>query len=794
MCQRGATATSKGNNLDTLDNIAHWRTQIFSSLLSIVLVLGTITAIPSMVLLATEGLWPVVVMDAVALGWLAAVWWFRRVRYTIRVLNFLAIISMIGIGLMTTVGPVSQIYLFSVPLLAALLLGTAPALWALGASALTIFILSFAGYAKLHIAGMPDYAFLPSLMITINYLFIGAIITMSCSILLQRLAKSLEDLRMVADSLQQGKNELHSLNAELRLTAAAVARLNDMVVITRVVDAPGARQPIIFVNDAFERRTGYLRAEVLGHSWGMLLGMDTDRTEIERISRAVARTEAVTAELLYYTKLGAPYWVELELVPFADEGGINTHWVAVGRDITERKKSESHIHRLAFFDVLTGLPNRRLLMDRIDKLLASAQAGAGFGAVMFIDLDHFKNINDARGHAIGDALLRNAAERLSTLVRKGDTVARIGGDEFVVLLAHLGSDGNTARDVALTVAEKIRHAITESFEIDGQSYNSSASIGVTLLSKAGQTVHDLLREADTAMYRAKAGGRNGVAFFEATMQAEVERRLTMARDLAAALDNGELAMYLQLQVDCEGAPVGAELLMRWRRADGAMIAPDLFIPVAEESGLIVPLGQFALRQACLAWLRLAQAGHAMPLSVNVSPSQFRQPGFVAQVRAVLDETGAPAAQLIFEVTEGLLIENLDETIARMHELAELGIRLSIDDFGTGYSSLAYLKRMPLYELKIDRSFIRDAPGDANGTAIVQSIIAMAGHLGLRVVAEGVETRAQAEFLAANGAPGMQGYLFARPMPLPDLLDRLDAYPADPLMRAIRDKRPALAEA
>jgi EAL domain-containing protein (putative c-di-GMP-specific phosphodiesterase class I) len=285
-------------------------------------------------------------------------------------------------------------------------------------------------------------------------------------------------------------------------------------------------------------------------------------------------------------------------------------------------------------------------------------------------------------------------------------------------------------------------------------------------------VDDLLREADIAMYRAKARGRNGVALFEDTMRAEVERRLTMERDLAAAQDNGELQMHVQLQVDRDARPVGAELLMRWRRADGTNVPPDVFIPVAEASGLIVQLGQWALRQACLAWLRLDAAGHALPLSVNVSPSQFRQHDFVAQVRHVLAETGAPASQLIFEVTEGLLIENLEETIARMHELAQLGIRFSIDDFGTGYSNLAYLKRMPLYELKIDKSFIRETPGDADGTAIVRSILAMAAHLRLRVVAEGVETQEQAAFLAANGAPHMQGYLFARPLPLADVLASL----------------------
>lgn len=765
-------AISQGNHLETFDNIAHWRKQIFSSLLTIILVFGSITAVPSVILSVKEGLWNVAVIDFVALAWLVAIWRRKQMAYTARVLNFLAIIFVIGVGLMVEVGPISQIYLMSPPVLAAVLLGMWPALCALGVSTLTIFFLSYIGYANLHVAGMPTYGLAPSLVISLNYLMMGAILTLSCSILLQRLARSLDDLRVNAKTLQLGQNELHSLNAELRLTAAAVARLNDMVVIARMVDDPGAAQPIIFVNDAFLRRTGYLREEMLGRSWRMLLGSDSDPAEVERIAGAVARTEAVSGELMYYTKLGSPYWVELELVPFADEGGNNTHWVAVGRDVTERKKSESHIHRLAFFDVLTGLPNRRLLMDRLDKLLANAQAGAGFGAVMFIDLDHFKYINDARGHAIGDAMLKNAADRLLRIVRKGDTVARIGGDEFVVLLGALGHDSDSAGEAALVVAEKIRQSIIEGFEIDGQTYNSSASIGVTLLAKAGQTVHDLLREADTAMYRAKADGRNGVAFFEATMQAEMERRLTLERDLAAALDNGELAMHVQLQVDSVGAPVGAEMLMRWRRADGTMIAPDVFIPVAEESGLIVKLGQFALREACLACLRLAQADHRLPVSVNVSPSQFREPDFVGQVRAILDETGAPAGQLIFEVTEGLLVESMDETIGRMHELAALGIRLSIDDFGTGYSNLSYLKRMPLFELKIDRSFIRDTPGDPNGTAIVQSILAMAGHLGLRVVAEGVETAEQASFLAANGAPGMQGFLFGRPMPLADLIASL----------------------
>lgn len=770
----------KSGFMGPTNDIAHWRTQVFSSLLSILAVVGTVAAVPSIALAAIEGLWAVAVMDTVALIWVLALWRFKHIAYRFRVLNFLAILYLIGIGLMLTIGPVSQIYLMAPPILAVVFLGIWPAYAALAASALAILGLGLSGHAKLVVTGMPEYGLAPALVVTLNYLCIGFLLTATAGTLLQRLARSLDDLRAFTDSLEQRQDELQALNVELRLTAAAVAGLNDMVLIAKVVDVPGAEQPITFANDALLRRTGYQREEVIGSSMRLLHGEATDPAEVERILIAMAHNQPVQAELVHYTKSGEKFWVEMEIVPFADENGRNTHWVGVGRDITERRKSAKDIHRLAFFDVLTGLPNRRLLMDRLAAALALADANSSFGALLFIDLDHFKYINDARGHATGDALLKNTAQRLSGLVRQGDTVARIGGDEFVVLLAPLMPDSTSATAAALTVAEKIRHALAQDIVIDGQTYNASASIGVALLPTPGQTAQDLLREANTAMYSAKKAGRNGVAFFEATMQAAVESRLTLERDLAAALERGDLAMHLQLQVDHNELAVGAELLMRWRRADGTMVPPDVFIPVAEACGLIVPLGRWALRQACLAWLQLAEAGHPLPLSVNVSPSQFREPDFVAQVHAILAETGAPASELIFEVTEGLLIENLDDTIARMHELAALGIRFSIDDFGTGYSNLAYLKRMPLYELKIDQSFIRDTPGDANGTAIVQSILAMAGHLGLRVVAEGVETREQAAFLSANGKPGMQGYLFARPIPLADLIALLDARPSMPV--------------
>ena len=439
------------------------------------------------------------------------------------------------------------------------------------------------------------------------------------------------------------------------------------------------------------------------------------------------------------------------------------------RDVTDRIRAEQSIHRLAFFDALTELPNRRLLMDRLGLLLAVAQRTHFVSAVLFVDLDHFKNVNDARGHATGDALLRQVAQRLSGMLRSEDTVARIGGDEFVILIPGASTDFAAGAQHALAVAETVRQALTEPFHIGGQPYGSGASIGVTLLPRLGQTTEDLLREADTAMYRAKNGGRNRIAFFESAMQSEVEQRLALEFDLARAIGTDQITMHLQPQFSRDGCAVGGELLMRWTHPQRGPVSPAEFIPVAEESGLILRLGDWVVQQGCQTLVALQLAGCRMPVSINVSPRQFRQPDFVARVKTILAETGAPASQLIFEVTEGLLIENLADTIERMNDLVAIGIRFSIDDFGTGYSSLAYLRRLPLYELKIDRSFVQDTPGD---TAIVQSILSMAAHLDLRVVAEGVETVAQADFLHASGCGVLQGYLFARPMPLATWLEQL----------------------
>lgn len=470
---------------------------------------------------------------------------------------------------------------------------------------------------------------------------------------------------------------------------------------------------------------------------------------------------------------GNTHWFELSIARKERPApGDAPRFIALSRDITERKRAEARTHQLAYFDALTGLPNRRMLLDRMEHALLSAQKSAQVGAVLYIDLDNFKQINDARGHTVGDALLMQVAQRLTLQLRPGDTVARLGGDEFVVLAHNLAPDVETAGRAALLVAEDVRTVLEAPYAIDTHLYSSTGSIGITLFPKRGEGVEDLLREADTAMYRAKDLGRNRIRFYEAAMQADVQERLALEQDLKKAHAEGQLAAFVQNQVDAAGNVVGGELLMRWTHPTRGNVPPNRFIPIAEASGLILRMGDWMIQQACETLAGLQAAGRELSLSVNVSERQFRQDDFVERVRHVLAHTGAHPTNLILEVTESLLIEDLDDTIARMTEIVQLGVRFSIDDFGTGYSSLAYLKRLPLYELKIDKSFVDDTPDDPNDTAIVQSIISVARHLHLRVVAEGVETRAQADFLVESQCECLQGYLFGRPEPLAVWLGRL----------------------
>ena len=435
-------------------------------------------------------------------------------------------------------------------------------------------------------------------------------------------------------------------------------------------------------------------------------------------------------------------------------------------EITARKEADEKMHRLAYYDALTGLPNRCSLLERLSDALTACRHASRVGALLFIDLDNFKQINDARGHLVGDIVLQHVAERLGADAAPRHTVARLGGDEFVVLASAIGDDIGTSRRHAQHLADSLHAALRAPFTIGGMTYYIGGSIGVTLFPKPEDTVDDLIREADTAMYFAKArqsGSR--VAFFEAAMHVEAERRLAMELDLQAAVAAEALVLYVESKVHCDGEETGVELLLRWEHPLLGAIPPTQFIPVAEASGQIIPLGYWVIEQACIALARLQAVGCTRTLSVNVSPRQLVQEGFASQVHHLLRRTGAPAGQLIFEVTEGVFIENWEVAVASMTALVPTGIRFSIDDFGTGYSSLAYLHRLPIHELKIDRIFTRNIPGDADNEAIVQAILAVARHLRLHVVAEGVETRAQWDFLAGLGCECMQGYLLGGPMPL-----------------------------
>ena len=447
--------------------------------------------------------------------------------------------------------------------------------------------------------------------------------------------------------------------------------------------------------------------------------------------------------------------------------GIPIRLSGTNMDLTERKQTEARIHQLAYFDVLTGLPNRTMLIERLKTAMAMAQRTRQKGALLFIDLDNFKSLNDTLGHDVGDKLLKMVAGRLQQSVRKSDQVARLGGDEFVVVLENLGEDLQVAAIESETAGQKIVTALNESFYLSNQPFRTSPSIGITLFDEDSCGCDELLKQADVAMYQAKAAGRNTLRFFDPSMQAEVDQRVAMENDLRAALQNGELRLHCQPQVNHKGELIGGEALVRWDHPVRGMVTPDQFIPLSEATGLILPLGEWVLESACrtlVQWERNARLA-SIPLSVNISVHQVRDPDFVSRVMAILQRTGANPARLRLELTESLMADNVNDVITKMNALRAEGIRFSLDDFGTGYSSLSYLKRFPLAELKIDRTFTRDVMTDPNDVAIIEIIIALAKQLGLDVVAEGVETEAQFEFLLSRHCGVFQGYLFGRPVPI-----------------------------
>jgi diguanylate cyclase (GGDEF)-like protein/PAS domain S-box-containing protein len=437
------------------------------------------------------------------------------------------------------------------------------------------------------------------------------------------------------------------------------------------------------------------------------------------------------------------------------------------QDITESKLVEAEMRKLAFYDSLTHLPNRLLLMDRLQHSLASSARTGKQGALLFLDLDNFKTLNDTLGHEIGDLLLQQVAQRLVSSVRDGDTVARLGGDEFVVVLENLSEHAFAAAEQAESIGEKFLAALSRPYRLAENDYQNSASIGATLFNGQQTTLEELMKQADIAMYQAKKTGRNALRFFDPQMQASVNRHAALESELRKAIDLQQFELYYQIQVDNALKPLGAEALIRWKHPEQGLVPPLQFIPLAEETGLILPMGAWVLETACAqlkAWQQDALT-RDLVLSVNVSAKQFRQASFISEVKTQVRHHGINPMRLKLELTEGMLLEDIEDTIKTMNILSEIGIQFSLDDFGTGYSSLQYLKRLPLDQLKIDQSFVRDIVTDSSDKAIVKTIIAMAHSLNLDVIAEGVETEAQRRFLINEGCRHFQGYRFGKPLPI-----------------------------
>ena len=563
--------------------------------------------------------------------------------------------------------------------------------------------------------------------------------------------------------------EVRAASAQLRLSATVFENTADGVVIT------DRNRTIIAVNTSFQRITGYSEQEVIGSTPTLLSSGRQDSAFYAEMWQTLSVHRRWHGELWNRRKNGEIYPEHLAITAVLNASGEVDHYVGVFSDITFRKAAEDEIRHLAFYDPLSKLPNRRLMMDRLAQALTSSRRHNRHGALMLIDLDNFKTLNDSLGHDVGDQLLVRVASRLEACVRSGDTVARLGGDEFVVILEDLDETVLAAMQ-AESIARKILSELSKPYLLNltlsddkliQRSHDCTASLGVCLFRDPPFTVDDLLKRADTAMYQAKAAGRNTLRFFDPDMQAAVSARATMEVDLRIALTQKQFVLYYQAQMDSAGRMTGAEVLLRWRHPTRGIVSPVEFVPLAEETGLILPLGQWVLEAACdqlAAWARVPGTRDLM-LAVNVSARQFRQPDFVKQVMQTLQHTGANPLRLKLELTESLLVENVEDIIAKMTALKKFGVSFSMDDFGTGYSSLSYLKLLPLDQLKIDRSFVRDVLTDSNDAAIARTIVALGQSLGLSVIAEGVETEDQRNFLANNGCLSYQGYFFSPPVPL-----------------------------
>ncbi|MBS67852.1 MAG: histidine kinase [Pseudomonas sp.] len=550
------------------------------------------------------------------------------------------------------------------------------------------------------------------------------------------------------------------VNTELERRIAAIAFESQQGML--ITDA---QNRILRVNRAFTRISGYNPAEAIGQTTALLASGKHGPEFYRTMWSSIETTGVWEGEIWNRRKSGEifPEWLTISAVHNAL--GKVTHYVAAFTDITDRKAAEERIHNLAFYDPLTNLPNRRLLLDRLHQAMAASRRGNQLGALMFIDLDNFKNINDLHGHQTGDQVLRIAAERLHAEVRASDTVARLGGDEFVVMLENLGDDPLRAAGQAEHIGMKLLDSLDRPYRLADLALYSSASIGVVLFGAEASSSDELMKRADMSMYEAKISGKNTLRFFDPRMQLAVQDRLRLEEEIRLGLKNGDFILNFQPQLEQTEGIVGAEALVRWQHPLRGLLTPAAFIAQAEHAGLIHTLDQQVLAQACAQlarWAETPEFAH-LSLSVNLSAHLLYQDNFVEKALELLERSGADPARLKLELTETLLLDNMPEAIARMTRLKKHGIRFAIDDFGTGYSSMSYLQQLPLDQLKIDQTFIRRLPEDSNSLTIVRAICALATGLNLEVIAEGVESEPQRAMLFANGCHHYQGYLFGRPL-------------------------------
>ena len=566
------------------------------------------------------------------------------------------------------------------------------------------------------------------------------------------------DGKLILQTTIRDITDRKKIEHELQVSAIAFESQEGMM----VTDADSV---IIRVNKAFTSITGYNAEEVIGNKPNILSSGRHEAIFYKEMWEAISATDYWEGEVWNKRKDGGIYPEKLTITAVKDSTAIVTNYVGTITDITLGKQAEQKIEELAYYDPLTHLPNRRLMIDRIKHTMAANARSGNRGALLFLDLDHFKDINDTLGHDMGDLLLQQVAERLTSSLREGDTVSRFGGDEFVVLLEGLSSHSIEAATQAEDIANKVLSSINLPYQLASHNYTSSVSIGITLFGDYKSDIDELLKQADIAMYQAKEDGRNTLRFFDPQMQANISARVALEKELNQAVEQQQFQLYYQIQMDDSLQPLGAEALIRWNHPERGLVSPIDFIPVAEQSGSILAIGQWVLDTAC-AQLKVWQQDtftRELTLSVNVSPKQFRQADFVSEIIMTIQQHAINPARLKLELTESLLLDDVEYMVAKMNTLADIGIQFSLDDFGTGYSSLHYLKRLPLYQLKIDKSFVDDLETNSNDQAIVRTIIAMADSLGLSVIAEGVETKEQQQCLLTEGCTHYQGYLFSKPV-------------------------------